>query len=156
LPTRTATASAILEGVRRRLPYLRDLGVDALWFNPWYPSPLADTGYDISDYRSIDPAFGTLEEAEQLIAEARALGIRSIVDIVPADHVVNAILAVCATTPEPGNPGYYHVSSGARNPLTFNHVYELIREYFDAHPFEATERGSLSRRSGRSSRADPC
>jgi fatty acyl-CoA reductase len=65
------------------------------------------------------------------------------VDIVPADHVVNAILAVCATTPEPGSPGYYHVSSGARNPLTFNRVYELIREYFDAHPFEATERGSV-------------
>jgi alpha-glucosidase len=75
-----------LAGVRSRLPYLQDLGVDALWFNPWYPSPLADTGYDISDYRSIDPAFGTLEEAEQLIAEARALGIRSIVDIVP-NHV---------------------------------------------------------------------
>jgi alpha-glucosidase len=75
-----------LAGVRSRLPYLRDLGVDALWFNPWYPSPLADTGYDISDYRSIDPTFGTLEEAEQLIAEARSLGIRSIVDIVP-NHV---------------------------------------------------------------------
>jgi alpha-glucosidase len=75
-----------LAGVRARLPYLRDLGVDALWFNPWYPSPLADTGYDIADYRSIDPAFGTLEEAEQLIAEARALGIRTIVDIVP-NHV---------------------------------------------------------------------
>ena len=77
-----------LAGVRARLPYLRDLGVDALWFNPWYPSPLADTGYDISDYRSIDPAFGTLAEAEQLIAEARALGIRTIVDIVP-NHVSN-------------------------------------------------------------------
>ena len=75
-----------LAGVRDRLPYLRDLGVDALWFNPWYPSPLADTGYDIADYRSIDPAFGTLEEAEQLIAEARGLGIRTIVDIVP-NHV---------------------------------------------------------------------
>ena len=75
-----------LAGVRARLPYLRDLGVDALWFNPWYPSPLADTGYDIADYRSIDPAFGTLEEAEQLIAEARALEIRTIVDIVP-NHV---------------------------------------------------------------------
>ncbi len=75
-----------LAGVLSRLPYLRDLGVDALWFNPWYPSPLADTGYDISDYRSIDPAFGTLAEAEQLIAEARSLGIRSIVDIVP-NHV---------------------------------------------------------------------
>jgi alpha-glucosidase len=75
-----------LAGVRARLPYLQDLGVDALWFNPWYPSPNADTGYDIADYRSIDPAFGTLEEAEQLIAEARALGIRTIVDIVP-NHV---------------------------------------------------------------------
>src|SRR6266480_535140 len=75
-------------GVRDRLPYLRDLGVDALWFSPWYPSPLADRGYDIADHRSIDPAFGTLEEAEQLIAEARSLGMRTIVDIVP-NHVSN-------------------------------------------------------------------
>jgi alpha-glucosidase len=77
-----------LAGVRERLPYLHDLGVDALWFNPWYPSPGADAGYDISDYRSIDPAFGTLQEAEGLIAEARALGIRTIVDIVP-NHISN-------------------------------------------------------------------
>jgi alpha-glucosidase len=77
-----------LAGVRARLPYLRELGVDALWFNPWYPSPMADMGYDIADYRSIDPAFGTLEEAEALIAEARELGIRTIVDIVP-NHVSN-------------------------------------------------------------------
>ncbi len=75
-----------LAGVRERLPYLRDLGVDALWFNPWYPSPMADTGYDIADYRAIDPAFGTLQEAQELIAEARSLGIRTIVDIVP-NHV---------------------------------------------------------------------
>ncbi len=75
-----------LAGVLAHLPYLRDLGVDALWFNPWYPSPMADTGYDVSDYRSIDPSFGTLAQAEQLIAEARALGIRTIVDIVP-NHV---------------------------------------------------------------------
>jgi glycosidase len=72
-----------LAGVRNRLPYLRELGVDALWFNPWYASPMADGGYDVADYRSIDPAFGTLAEAEQLIAEAGALGIRTIVDIVP-------------------------------------------------------------------------
>src|SRR5258708_24038333 len=75
-----------LAGVRSRLQYLRELGVDALWFSPWYPSPLADSGYDISDYRSIDPALGTLEQAEQLIGEARAMGIRTIVDIVP-NHV---------------------------------------------------------------------
>lgn len=75
-----------LEGVRQRLGYLRDLGVDAIWFTPWYVSPLADGGYDVADYRAIDPAFGTLEQAEQLIAEARRLGIRTIIDVVP-NHV---------------------------------------------------------------------
>ncbi|MFG2279633.1 glycoside hydrolase family 13 protein [Streptomyces asoensis] len=75
-----------LAGVRARLPYLAELGVDAVWFTPWYLSPLADGGYDVADYRTIDPAFGTLEEAEKLIDEARALGIRTIVDIVP-NHV---------------------------------------------------------------------
>ncbi len=75
-----------LAGVRAHLSYLSALGVDAIWFSPWYPSPLADAGYDIVDYRSIDPAFGTLWEAEQLIAEARSLGIRTIIDIVP-NHV---------------------------------------------------------------------
>lgn len=75
-----------LAGVRQRLSYLRDLGVDAIWFTPWYVSPLADGGYDVADYRAIDPQFGTLTEAEQLIAEARELGIRTIVDVVP-NHV---------------------------------------------------------------------
>jgi alpha-glucosidase len=72
-----------LAGVRAKLPYLRDLGVDAIWFTPWYPSPMADGGYDVADYRDIDPMFGTLGEAEQLIKEAAGLGIRVIVDIVP-------------------------------------------------------------------------
>ena len=75
-----------LAGVRARLPYLRQLGVDAIWFNPWYASPQADGGYDVSDYRAIDPIFGTLAEAEQLIAEAHGLGLRIIVDVVP-NHV---------------------------------------------------------------------
>jgi alpha-glucosidase len=75
-----------LAGVRSRLPYLRRLGVDAIWFTPWYLSPLADGGYDVADYRTIDPAFGTIEEAERLIAEAAALGIRTIIDVVP-NHV---------------------------------------------------------------------
>ena len=72
-----------LAGVRSRLPYLADLGIDAIWFNPWYPSPMADAGYDVSDYRAIDPLFGTLAEAEKLIAEAHERGIRIILDIVP-------------------------------------------------------------------------
>ena len=75
-----------LAGVRSRLPYLAELGVDALWFNPWYPSPMADGGYDVADYREVEPVFGTLAEAEKLISEALALGIRTIIDIVP-NHV---------------------------------------------------------------------
>ena len=69
-PTATATGPATSPASASRLPYLRDLGVDAIWFTPWYVSPLADGGYDVADYRAIDPAFGTLEEAEALIAEA--------------------------------------------------------------------------------------
>ena len=72
-----------LTGARAHLPYLAALGIDAIWFNPWYPSPMADAGYDISDYRSIDPVFGTLADADALIAEAHAHGIKIIIDVVP-------------------------------------------------------------------------
>lgn len=72
-----------LAGVRSRLQYVADLGVDAIWVNPWYPSPQADGGYDVADYRDIDPAFGTLDDAEALIGEAHALGLRVLLDIVP-------------------------------------------------------------------------
>ncbi len=56
-----------LAGLRAKLPYLAELGVDAIWLNPWYPSPMADGGYDVADYRAIDPTFGTLAEAEAYI-----------------------------------------------------------------------------------------
>ncbi|MFG2617188.1 glycoside hydrolase family 13 protein [Streptomyces sp. NPDC048507] len=72
-----------LAGLRARLPHLAALGVDALWITPWYRSPMADGGYDVADYRDIDPAFGTLDGAERLIAEARALDLAVVVDIVP-------------------------------------------------------------------------
>ncbi len=72
-----------VNGLRSRLPYLADLGVDALWINPWYKSPMADGGYDVADYRDIEPSFGTLADAEALIAEAHEHGIRVIADLVP-------------------------------------------------------------------------
>lgn len=72
-----------LAGIRSRLGYLAGLGVDALWINPWYPSPQADAGYDVADYRSIDPRFGDLEQARRLIDEAHGLGLRVLLDIVP-------------------------------------------------------------------------
>lgn len=72
-----------LAGVRAHLAYLAGLGIDAIWFNPWYPSPMSDAGYDIADYRDIEPAFGTLADADALIAAAHAVGIRIIIDVVP-------------------------------------------------------------------------
>ncbi|KUL38741.1 alpha-glucosidase [Streptomyces sp. NRRL F-4489] len=72
-----------LRGVRERLPYLAGLGVDALWLTPFYASPQADGGYDVADYRAVDPLFGTLQDAADLISEAHALGLRVILDIVP-------------------------------------------------------------------------
>ncbi|MFF5715323.1 glycoside hydrolase family 13 protein [Streptomyces buecherae] len=72
-----------LAGVRHRLPHLRDLGVDAVWLSPCYASPQADAGYDVADYRAIDPMFGTLADAEAVIDEAHRLGLRVIVDLVP-------------------------------------------------------------------------
>ncbi|GGP40600.1 glycoside hydrolase family 13 protein [Streptomyces melanogenes] len=72
-----------LDGVRHKLPYLRDLGVDAVWLSPFYASPQADAGYDVADYRAIDPMFGTLHDADALIRDAHELGLRIIVDLVP-------------------------------------------------------------------------
>ncbi len=70
-------------GIINRLPYLVELGVDALWISPWYPSPMADGGYDVSDYRDIRPEFGTLADAETLIERAHELGLRLLIDLVP-------------------------------------------------------------------------
>lgn len=79
-----------VNGIRSRLPHLRDLGVNAIWICPWYPSPLNDGGYDVADYRNINPQFGTLNDAEALIADARQHDIKVIVDLVPnhtsSDH----------------------------------------------------------------------
>jgi len=72
-----------IAGLRSRLGYLSELGVDAIWINPWYPSPMADAGYDVIDQRDIDPVFGTLAQAEALIEEVHTHGLRVILDVVP-------------------------------------------------------------------------
>ncbi len=79
-----------LAGVRSRLAYIQDLGVDAVWLNPFYPSPQADGGYDVSDYRGVDPRFGALAGFDNLLEDAHGRGLRVIVDLVPnhtsSDH----------------------------------------------------------------------
>ncbi|MGL5849235.1 MAG: glycoside hydrolase family 13 protein [Phycicoccus sp.] len=72
-----------LPGVTARLSYLRDLGVDAVWLSPFYVSPMNDAGYDVADYRDIDPRFGTLDDADELVATAHELGLKVLVDLVP-------------------------------------------------------------------------
>jgi alpha-glucosidase len=72
-----------LPGLRSRLPHLADLGVDAIWLTPFYPSPLADGGYDVSDYCAVDPRLGTMTDFDALVKDGEAHGIRVIVDLVP-------------------------------------------------------------------------
>jgi alpha-glucosidase len=94
-----------LPGITSRLPYLRDLGVDALWLTPFYTSPQHDHGYDVADYEDVDPLFGTLADADELIATAHGLGLKVVVDLVPnhtsSEHAwFRAALAAAPGSPE--------------------------------------------------------
>ncbi len=72
-----------LKGITRRLPYLQKLGVDVVWLSPFYPSPQKDFGYDISDYRDIDPVYGSLKIFQNMLSRAHACGIKVMIDLVP-------------------------------------------------------------------------
>lgn len=93
-----------INGIRSRLAYLTELGVDAIWINPWYPSPMKDAGYDVADFRAIEPIFGTMAEAEALISELHAAGIRLILDIVPNHFSDQHPWFVDALAAGPGSP----------------------------------------------------
>lgn len=99
-------------GLRDRLPYLSGLGVDAIWINPWYPSPMADAGYDVADYRDIEPAYGTLADAQELIAKAHRVGIRVLLDIVPNHTSDQHAWFRAALADEPGARERYHFRAG--------------------------------------------
>ncbi len=72
-----------LQGVRQKLDYLKDLGIGAIWLSPFFPSPMADFGYDVSDYENVDPIFGTLDDFKVLLHEAHEKGIRVVIDFIP-------------------------------------------------------------------------
>lgn len=96
-----------INGIRQRLGYLATLGVDMLWLTPLYRSPKRDNGYDVADYRAIDPAFGTLAEMEQLIAEAAAHGIGIMMDIVANHTATEHTWFVQALAGDPRYQAYY-------------------------------------------------
>jgi len=91
-------------GIRSRLGYLKNLGLDAIWVSPWYPSPQKDNGYDVTDYFEINPEYGTLAQAEALIAECHAIGLKLIIDIVPNHSSDQHLWFREALAAEPGSP----------------------------------------------------
>ena len=84
----TGSGLGDINGITGRIPYLRQLGVDAIWLSPFYPSELADGGYDVIDYRNVDPRLGTMADFDAMAAAAHEAGIKVIVDIVP-NHTSN-------------------------------------------------------------------
>lgn len=71
-----------LRGIIEKLPYLKELGIDMIWLNPFYPSPQRDNGYDISDYTAVNPDFGTMADFEEMVAVGKELGIEFMLDMV--------------------------------------------------------------------------
>ncbi|MGP9693565.1 glycoside hydrolase family 13 protein [Brachybacterium sp. AOP25-B2-12] len=92
-----------LTGMISRIPYLDALGIDAVWLSPFYPSALADGGYDVDDYRAVDPRIGTLEQFDELVAGLHGVGIRVIVDIVPNHTSDRHVWFQVALASEPGS-----------------------------------------------------
>ncbi|MFJ3514766.1 alpha-amylase family glycosyl hydrolase [Streptomyces sp. NPDC090131] len=101
-----------LRGVRSRLPHLARLGVDAVWLTPFYVSPQADGGYDVADYRAVDPLFGDLSDADELVRAAHALGLRVIVDVVPNHTSEQHPWFRAALAGDPGARERYHFRPG--------------------------------------------
>lgn len=93
-----------LRGITTRLPELAELGIDAVWFSPFFKSPQKDAGYDVSDYKDIDPLFGTLADFDVMLAKASELGIRVIVDLVPNHSSDQHPLFQAALAAAPGSP----------------------------------------------------
>ncbi|MFL4480156.1 glycoside hydrolase family 13 protein [Paeniglutamicibacter sp. ORCA_105] len=110
----TGSGMGDLAGITAELPKIATLGVDAIWLSPFFPSPQRDAGYDVSDYRGVDPLFGTMDDAKTLIDTAKSFGIRIIIDIVP-NHCSNEhALFQAALAAEPGSPerAMFHFADG--------------------------------------------
>ena len=93
-----------IKGVTAQMDYLRELGVDAIWLSPFYPSPLVDGGYDVADYRDVDPRLGTLADFDEMAAAAHAAGIKVVVDIVPNHTSTEHEWFKAALAAGPGSP----------------------------------------------------
>lgn len=115
-----------LAGVLERFDHLVNLGVDAIWFSPFYPSPGNDGGYDVANYTDINPEYGTLEEFDQVIARAHAAGIKIIIDLVPNHSSWEHEFFRAALQAAPGSPErarYWFVESGDNPPNNWGSIF---------------------------------
>ena len=103
-----------LKGITNRLVDLQKLGIDAIWLSPFYRSPQKDAGYDVSDYVSVDPLFGTLEDFDEMVAEAHRLSLRVMIDLVPNHSSSEHEWFQKALKAAPGSKerSYYHFKAG--------------------------------------------
>ncbi len=103
-----------LPGIRSHLSHIADLGVDAIWLSPFYPSPLLDGGYDVADPRDVDPRLGTVDDLQGLVQDSHALGLRVFVDVVPNHFSWEHAWFRAALQTAPGSPEWsrFHVLPG--------------------------------------------
>jgi alpha-glucosidase len=117
-----------IAGIIDRLPYLRALGIDAIWLSPIFPSPMADFGYDIADYTGVDPLFGTMENFDQLVRAAHTAGLKVILDLVP-NHTSDQhpwFIASRSSRDDPKRDWYiWHEPSADGGPPTNNWLSEF-------------------------------
>ena len=126
-----------LEGIRSKLGYLADLGVDALWVSPFFKSPMKDFGYDVSDYRDVDPMFGTLDDLKLLLSDAKTRGIRIVLDLV-ANHSSDEhpwFFEARSSKDSPKHEWYLWVPETGRPPNNWTAIFELGSAW---HPNPAT------------------
>ncbi|XP_028162369.1 maltase A1-like [Ostrinia furnacalis] len=105
-----------LNGITEKLPYLKDTGVDAIWMSPIFLSPMYDFGYDITDYRQIAPEYGTMDDFDNLLATAKEIGIRIILDFVPNHTGNESEWFIKSKNREPGYENYYVWADGIPSP----------------------------------------
>jgi alpha-glucosidase len=126
-----------LAGIAGKLGYLSDMGVDALWISPFFKSPMKDFGYDVADYRDVDPMFGTLDDLKALIADAKARGIRIVLDLV-ANHSSEEhpwFVEARSSKDSPKHGWYLWVPDTGRPPNNWKAIFELGTAW---HPNPAT------------------
>ncbi|KAM3961566.1 maltase A1-like [Aphomia sociella] len=140
-----------LNGIREKLPYLKETGVDAIWLSPIYLSPMYDFGYDITDYRKIAPEYGTMEDFETLMTNAKELGIRVLMDHVPNHTGNESEWFIKSSKREAGYENYYVWADGRQDPNNTEHLlppnnwvsifrksaweYSDVRQQFYLHQF---------------------